>query len=158
MELATAFARPPTGTLCPFVAGLPSLQDDWRSMLPPLPATLQPSEVSPEAAGFSLPQQVGLTVARIKNPKGIGALWYMEQADPQAAPVGRYHIYAMQETLEGRFSTWRNVGTVRAMPLPMACKLNDHGPGRRFCFAVVSEDIYGRLGPYSQVQAIGSLD
>ncbi|XP_061081093.1 activating transcription factor 7-interacting protein 1 isoform X3 [Conger conger] len=150
-KIQPATADPPCSTLSP-------AEDEWRSRLPPLPATVQPSQVPPEAAGSSLPQQVTLTVARIKNPKGIGALWNMQHPDPQAAPVSRYHIYAMQEMPAGCFSTWRNVGTVRAMALPMACKLTDHGPGRRFCFAVVSEDVYGRFGPYSHVQAIGPQD
>ncbi|KAJ8251106.1 hypothetical protein GJAV_G00217320 [Gymnothorax javanicus] len=132
-----------------------SAEDDWRSRLPPLPTVPRPAELSPAVAGSQPPQQVTLTVARIKNPKGIGALWTLEKPDPKAAPVSRYHIYALQEALDGRFSAWRNVGTVRAMALPMACKLTDHGPGRRFCIAVVSEDIFGRFGPYSQIQAIG---
>ncbi|XP_064171089.1 activating transcription factor 7-interacting protein 2 isoform X1 [Anguilla rostrata] len=150
-QMRPATADPPNSALCP-------AQDDWRSRLPPLPATPSPAEVPPSAAGSSPPQQVALTVARIKNPKGIGALWTLERPDPRAAPVSRYHIYALQEALDGRLSAWRSLGAVRAMPLPMACKLTDHGPGRRFCFAVLSEDVHGRFGPYSQVQSVGPQD
>ncbi|KAJ8345058.1 hypothetical protein SKAU_G00292510 [Synaphobranchus kaupii] len=149
-QIRPATADPPRSTLCP--------DEDWRSRLPPLPATPSPPPLPTSAAGFSLPQQVELKVARIKNPKGIGALWMTERPDPRAAAICRYHIYALQEAQDGHFSAWRNVGTVRAMALPMACKLTDHGPSRRFCFAVVSEDVYGRFGPYSEVQAIGPQD
>ncbi|KAJ8387083.1 hypothetical protein AAFF_G00160230 [Aldrovandia affinis] len=118
---------------------------------PPRPA---PARL-PDAAGTTNPpQQVALTLARIRNPKGIGALWTVERPDPRAADVRQYHLYALQEDRQGRLSDWRSVGVLRAMSLPMACKLSDHGPARRFCFAIVSEDVHGRYGPYSEIQSI----
>ncbi|KAG9328959.1 hypothetical protein JZ751_006308 [Albula glossodonta] len=136
-----------------------SVQEDWRSKLPPLPATpLLQQPLPPAAAGTNAPQQVELTVARIRNPKGIGALWRVERPDPRTAKVRQYHLYALHEDRTGRVSSWRNVGTVPSLPLPMACKLTDHGPGRRFCFTVISEDVYGRYGPYSQIQSIVPQD
>ncbi|XP_066545883.1 activating transcription factor 7 interacting protein 2 isoform X2 [Amia ocellicauda] len=123
---------------------------------PPLPATSFPPNLPPIAATTNLPQKLELKVARIKNPKGIGILWNVAQMDPNAAPMHSYYLYVLYENFNGCVSKWKNIGIIAALPLPMACKLTQFASGRRYCFAIVGKDIYGRYGPYSEIQSVSA--
>nr|XP_015216034.1 PREDICTED: activating transcription factor 7-interacting protein 2 isoform X2 [Lepisosteus oculatus] len=136
------------------VTNLLPFQDPLQSQFPPLPETAFPLNLPSIAARTNLPQKLELKVARIRNPKGIGVLWNVAHVDPKAAPVHSYYLYVLHEDLNGCMSSWKNIGIISALPLPMACKLNRCAPQRRYYFAIVGKDIYGRCGPYSEVCSV----
>ncbi|XP_029109996.1 activating transcription factor 7-interacting protein 2 isoform X2 [Scleropages formosus] len=131
-----------------------SAKDDWNCKVPPLPTPLFPAKLPAVAATKNLPQQLELKVAQIMNPKGIGLLWTVDKVDPNTAPLDSYHLYISQDNGLSSFSEWKNLGVLKALPLPMACRLSNCTPGQRCCFSIVARDIYGRFGPYSKVKSV----
>uniref|UniRef100_A0AAY4D486 Activating transcription factor 7-interacting protein Fn3 domain-containing protein n=1 Tax=Denticeps clupeoides TaxID=299321 RepID=A0AAY4D486_9TELE len=135
-----------------------SLQDDWKSRLHPLPDLPFPTELPVIAATKNMPQKMSLKVALLQNPKGIGLVWNVNEQDPHSPEMDCYYIYGAQEGQLGNFSKWTRIGMLKAMPLPMACQLSEYASSNRLCFAIVGKDVYGRYGPYSEIEFIYAVD
>ncbi len=66
------------------------------------------------------------TLALNEQTDGIVLSWNMKLALPHAE-IASYQIFACQESLAtspGKTSSWKKVGDVKALPLPMACTLS----------------------------------
>jgi hypothetical protein len=72
------------------------------------------------------------------------------------AAIASYQIFACQE-LNGRLPTshsWKKIGDVNALPLPMTCTLSHFTPGNKYYFTVRAEDAHRRVGLFSDPQSI----
>lgn len=125
------------------------------SSLPPFPHTPFPHQLHVAAASKSMPQKPVVKVARITNPQGIALLWNVEEDDPDAAAMDCYYIYVTQQRSDGTFFKWKTMGVIKAMPLPMACRVAAERSGNKtLCFIIIGKDVYGRYGPYSDVHTV----
>ncbi|XP_043091015.1 activating transcription factor 7-interacting protein 2 isoform X2 [Puntigrus tetrazona] len=131
-------------------------EEDWHSKLHPFPDTPFPKELPVVAASYNLPQKPVLKLARIGSAQELGIAWTVDQKDPHAAEMDCYFIYVSHEHKNGTFSAWKCLGEIKAMPLPMACKVSDCKGDKRLCFIVVGKDIFGRYGPYSDIRTVAS--
>lgn len=95
-----------------------------------------------------------MKLARIGSAQELGIAWNVERKDPHVAEMDSYYIYVSHEHKNGTFSEWKCLGVIKAMPLPMACKVSDCKGDKRLCFIVVGKDIFGRYGPYSDVRTV----
>ncbi|XP_026858557.2 activating transcription factor 7-interacting protein 2 isoform X2 [Electrophorus electricus] len=138
----------------PEAQGVQFQQTDLWTQLPPFPDTPFPQQLPVVAATKNMPQKPVVKVARITNPQSIALLWNVEEEDPHAADMDCYYIYVTQQHSDGTFSKWKTMGVVKAIPLPMACRVSDHSGGKTLSFILVGKDIYGRYGPYSDVQTV----
>lgn len=129
------------------------------SRLPPFPHTPFPNQLPLAAASKSMPQKPIVKVARIKNPQGIALLWNIEGEDPDAADMDCYYIYVTQQRTDKTFSKWKSIGVIKAMPLPMACRVAaERSADKTLCFLIIGKDVYGRYGPYSDVHTVWASD
>ncbi|XP_051789403.1 activating transcription factor 7-interacting protein 1 [Erpetoichthys calabaricus] len=123
-------------------------------LIPPLPEISIPSNLPSIAAMSNLPQKMQIRIAKIKNPDAIGVLWDITKVDQNAAPMHSYHLYILYEDCNGNISPWKNIASVKALPLPAACQFTGYRSAKRICFSIIGRDVYGRFGPYSDVQSI----
>ncbi|XP_059413975.1 activating transcription factor 7-interacting protein 2-like isoform X2 [Carassius carassius] len=129
-------------------------EEDWHSKLHPFPDTPFPKELPVIAASYNLPQKPVVKLARIGSAQELGIAWNVDQKDPHVTEMDCYYIYVSHEHKNGTFSGWKCLGEIKAMPLPMACKLSDCKGDKRLCFIVVGKDIFGRYGPYSEIRTV----
>ncbi|KAG2456149.1 MCAF1 protein, partial [Polypterus senegalus] len=122
--------------------------------IPPLPEISIPSNLPSIAAMSNLPPKMQIRIAKIKNPDAIGVLWDIKYVNQNAAPMQSYHLYILYEDCNGNISPWKNIASVKALPLPAACQFTGYRSAKRICFSIIGRDVYGRFGPYSDVQSI----
>ncbi|XP_029604527.1 activating transcription factor 7 interacting protein 2 isoform X1 [Salmo trutta] len=134
---------------------LPPSQSELLSRLPPLPPTPFPSSLPLQAASYSIPQKPLVHLARIRNPAPCLVIhWRVTEEDPAAPDMDSYSIYIAQESHSSSVSpSWRNVGVVKALALPMAVTVTKYQSGTTYVI-VVGKDRYGRYGPYSDIQTV----
>ncbi|KAM9390567.1 uncharacterized protein atf7ip2 [Salvelinus alpinus] len=139
----------------PVALRVPPSQSELLSHLPPLPPTPFPSSLPLEAASYSIPQKPLVHLARIRNPAPCLVIhWRVTEEDPAAPDMDSYSIYIAQESHSSSVSpSWRNVGVVKALALPMAVTVTKYQSGTTYVI-VVGKDRYGRYGPYSDIQTV----
>ncbi|XP_020814982.1 LOW QUALITY PROTEIN: titin homolog [Drosophila serrata] len=113
------------------------------------PAPLPTSPAQPFNPAWKMPPS--RPVIRISLlDTGIVISWTLEDTSPRYADCVTYQIYAYQETIhEPSTDSWRHVGDVKAMLLPMAVTLNQFQENQRYYFAVRGVDDHQRFGPFS---------
>lgn len=122
--------------------------------LPPLPE-LPPllPELVDKIRDTLPPQKPELKVKRVLRPKGIALTWNITKINPKCAPVESYHIFLCHDIPNNKMS-WKKVGEIKALPLPMACTLSHFLTSNKYYFTVQSKDIFGRYGPFCDIKSI----
>ncbi|KAH8400870.1 hypothetical protein KR009_001523 [Drosophila setifemur] len=113
------------------------------------PAPLPSSPAQPFNPAWKMPPS--RPVIRISLlDTGIVISWTLEDTSARFAECVTYQIYAYQETIhEPSTDSWRHVGDVKAMLLPMAVTLNQFQENQRYYFAVRGVDDHQRFGAFS---------
>lgn len=122
--------------------------------LPQKPRPLHPAPLPGGAQQISQPGWKRLPprpVIRINNVNnGIVISWTLEDLKLPHARIVSYQIYGYQETSDPPSTdSWRHIGDVKAMLLPMAVTLTQFQAGQRYHFAVRARDEYERVSPFS---------
>ncbi|XP_073844409.1 fibronectin-III type domain-containing protein windei [Musca autumnalis] len=144
----TSTISTPPGTSITRINVAPNTQVTQRvkySHPAPLPAT-PPQAFNPN---WKLPPpRPTIRISNLDN--GIVISWTMEESMDRHAECVSYQIYAYQETSGPPMAdSWRHVGDVKAMLLPMAVTLTQFQEGQRYFFAVRAVDCHQRYGPFS---------
>ncbi|XP_010894986.2 activating transcription factor 7-interacting protein 1 isoform X1 [Esox lucius] len=134
------------------------------SPVPPLPAVPPTLSLPLEAVNTKPPQQplLKLTQVQTKN-NGIVLSWSVTEVDRSCAAVDCYHLYAYHQEHSGpadtdaTSSSWKKIGEVKALALPMACTLTQFVSGAKYYFVVHARDVYGRFGPFCEPQCTDVL-
>ncbi|KAL0992988.1 hypothetical protein UPYG_G00101860 [Umbra pygmaea] len=134
------------------------------SPIPPLPVLCSSVNLPLEAASTSPPQQplLRLTQDQAENG-GIVLSWSVTEVDGSCAPVDCYNLYAYHQdhsalaAPEATSSSWKKIGEVKALALPMACTLTQFVSGSKYYFVVHARDVFGRFGPFSEPQCTDVL-
>uniref|UniRef100_A0A8D0BLN5 Activating transcription factor 7-interacting protein 2 n=1 Tax=Salvator merianae TaxID=96440 RepID=A0A8D0BLN5_SALMN len=131
---------------------------DEFSHLPPLPS----SHLHPVRKGRFRdtlpPQKLDLEVVRVQRPKGIALQWNIKRLDPRCAPIESFHLFlCLENTTDGELSVWSKIDEIRALPLPMACSLSRFPSFVKCYFTMQARDIYGRYGPFCDIQSISTV-
>ncbi|XP_045576376.1 activating transcription factor 7-interacting protein 1 isoform X2 [Salmo salar] len=131
------------------------------SPLPPLPVPPQTISLPLEAASTRPPQQPLLKITRVPSQNdGIVLSWSVTEVDRSCAAVDSYHLYAYHQDHSGPGTPlllWKKIGEVKALALPMACTLTQFVTGSKYYFAVRARDVYGRFGPFCELQCTDVL-
>uniref|UniRef100_A0A8C6RCS9 Activating transcription factor 7 interacting protein 2 n=2 Tax=Nannospalax galili TaxID=1026970 RepID=A0A8C6RCS9_NANGA len=121
--------------------------------LPPLPEPPSPFPPLAEKIRDTLPpQKPELRVKRVLRPLGIALTWNIAKVNPKCAPVESYHLFLCCE--DANHLTWKKIGEIKALPLPMACTLSQFLSSNKYYFTVQSKDIFGRYGPFCDIKSI----
>ena len=113
---------------------------------PPLPARVTPNDSLPTPLLKLTQTQLGLEVQ-----------WTYEG---DQSSVASYELFAFRKlTLKSSLHpagniSWKKVGDVKSIPLPMKCTLSQFKVGSTYSFAVRSKDEVGGLGQFSDVKII----
>ncbi|XP_072465100.1 activating transcription factor 7-interacting protein 2 isoform X4 [Notamacropus eugenii] len=105
------------------------------------------------------PQKFELRLKRVQKPKGIALTWNTSHINPRCAPVESYHLYVCHDnsaTSKSK-SSWRKIGEIKALPLPMACSLSQFLSSGTYYFTIQAKDVYGRYGPFCDIKYIHGL-
>jgi len=102
----------------------------------------------------NLPPKPSLTIR--KGKEGVVCSWNMTLNLLDHATIASYELYVYQES-SGNMpekSVWKKIGDIEALPLPMACTLNQFSNGNRYHFAVRACDTSKRQGEFSAPASI----
>ena len=129
------------------VGDLNSVQQEHHDddNLPPLPNQVETSRQSK-----SVPKP---KLKLSKSEKGLEVLWEFE-ANYDEKHIQRYHLYACNPSEKTGTVSWKKVGVINSMKLPIKVTLSDFLTGTTYFFAVRGEDHNNGLGPYSNVEKI----
>lgn len=118
-------------------------------MRPVHPAPLPASPVPAPNPNFrKIPPRPVIQINNGNN--GIVISWTLDDLSPSHAEVASYQIYGYQETADIPSSdSWRHIGDVKAMLLPMAVTLTQFQQGQRYHFAVRARDAHDRVSLFS---------
>ena len=116
--------------------------------LPSLPARVTPND--------SLPTPL---LQLTQTESGLEVQWNYEG---DQSSVASYELFAFRKlTLKSSSqasatgtSSWKKVGDVKSIPLPMKCTLSQFKAGSTYSFAVRAKDKLGGVGPFSDVKII----
>ncbi|XP_078008897.1 activating transcription factor 7-interacting protein 2 isoform X2 [Phascolarctos cinereus] len=103
------------------------------------------------------PQKFELRLKRVLKPKGIALTWNTSHINPRCAPVESYHLYVCHGNTSKSKTTWKKIGEIKALPLPMACSLSQFLSSGTYYFTLQAKDIYGRYGPFCDIKYIHGL-
>lgn len=83
--------------------------------------------------------------------EGIVLSWNLRPCDSSPTSIDNYELFACQDGAESATPPimWRKIGTVKALPLPMACTLSQFSSGNKYHFAVRAVDESECAGPFS---------
>nr|XP_020664099.1 activating transcription factor 7-interacting protein 2 [Pogona vitticeps] len=125
------------------------------SHLPPLPKIRLEPEPMDGYRGTLPPVKLRLCLGHVKNPSGIGLQWNVCQAEPRCAQIESFHLFMCLEQGKNSVPTdWMKIDRIKALDLPMACVLSEVPDSAKCYFTMQSRDIYGRYGPFSDIQSI----
>ena len=120
--------------------------EEEEERLPALPARLPPNDSLPTPVLKLTQTQLGLEVQ-----------WTF---DGDQSSVSSYELFAFRKlTLKSSSQqsgniSWKKVGDVKSIPLPMKCTLSQFKVGSTYSFAVRSKDAVGAVGQFSDVKII----
>ncbi|KAH8280337.1 hypothetical protein KR018_002928 [Drosophila ironensis] len=113
------------------------------------PAPLPSSPAQPFNPAWKMPPARPMIRIAMADT-GIVISWTLEETATRCADSVTYQIYAYQVTIhEPSTDSWRHVGDVKAMLLPMAVTLNQFQENQRYFFAVRGVDQHHRFGQFS---------
>ncbi|XP_074136626.1 activating transcription factor 7-interacting protein 2 isoform X2 [Sminthopsis crassicaudata] len=122
--------------------------------LPSLPE-IPKNPVLPGSSDTLPPQKFELRLKQVLKPKGIALTWNTSHINPRCAPVESYHLYVCHDnTLNKSKRTWKKIGEIKALPLPMACTLSQFLSSGSYYFTLQAKDIYGRYGPFCDIKYV----
>ncbi|KAJ7306022.1 hypothetical protein JRQ81_010388 [Phrynocephalus forsythii] len=128
------------------------------SHLPPLPKIRLEPEPANGYQGTLPPQKLQLNVALVENPRGIALQWDVPKAEPRCAPIESFYVFmSLEYATSGTPTGWVKTNRLKALPLPMACLLSEVLDATKCYFTMQSRDIYGRYGPFSEIQSISRV-
>ncbi|XP_018495214.1 activating transcription factor 7-interacting protein 1 [Galendromus occidentalis] len=87
---------------------------------------------------------------------GIVVTWDMKlQPNLRYSPADKYQIFTYTEGEQPPSTDlWRNIGTINALPLPMAVTLCSYKRGFRYYFAVRGLDRENRYGAFNEPKSV----
>ena len=125
---------------------LNSVQQENRdgNELPPLPDQVETSRQS-------IPRP---TLKLSKSEKGLEVLWELREDNFDEKLILKYHLYACNPSMKSGTCSWKKVGIINSMKLPIKVTLSDFKSGTTYFFAVRGEDHNNGLGHYSKIEKI----
>jgi len=117
----------------------------------PLPDMIR--RTSDEEAASTLPPKLKLVVS--SSDEGIQLFWTLRDDVKIHTLIKAYEIYAYLESAKPpSVNTWKKVGDVKAIPLPIKCTLSQFKKGSKYHFSVRARDVDLQLGDFSEIQSV----
>ena len=110
--------------------------------LPPLPNQVESSQSCPRP-----------TLKLSKSDKGLEVLWEFEDEYDEKL-VKKYHLYSCNPSSKNGTVSWKKVGIIDSIKLPIKVTLSDFKSGTTYFFSVRGEDHNNGFGCYSEVEQI----
>eukprot|EP00092_Neocalanus_flemingeri_P023115 GFUD01025063.1.p1 GENE.GFUD01025063.1~~GFUD01025063.1.p1 ORF type:complete len:377 (-),score=34.87 GFUD01025063.1:69-1199(-) len=127
-------------------------QQQVPSILKPLPSLpLPPLPQSVDTQSGSVPKP---NLKLTQTQAGLEVYWTYNSGLSHTL-ISSYELYAHQDTFKPiAASTWKKVGDIKSIPLPIRCTLSHFKSGSTYYFVVRAKDLTGKFGQFSDVQKI----